>query len=159
MQANKIRGEDLNLSREMSLGFALSIIVQENDYYKNKKVYDLVEVLLRSHLFPDSELREMKIRLASSLPPESQRSEEALYWLSYSKPGIKWPEIYAFKVLLSDRHYEENKELHGLVKSLLPMVLDYKIENKRPFGNPEKILEHLNETDKIKFIFNLNILS
>jgi len=52
-----------------------------------------------------------------------------------------------------------DKYVHTELVKLLPIILDYKIENKRPFGNPEKILDHLNKTDKIKFLFSVNILS
>jgi len=48
--------------------------------------------------------------------------------------------------------------IHDNLVKLLPMILDYKIENQQLIGNSGKIFEHLDENDKIKFLFNLNIL-
>jgi hypothetical protein len=39
------------------------------------------------------------------------------------------------------------------------MILKYKIENHKNFGNPEKIMEYLSAEDQEKFLFNLDIFA
>ncbi len=47
---------------------------------------------------------------------------------------------------------------HGILFSILNLILDYKIENREPFGNPELVLEYLNEMGQERFIYHLDIL-
>jgi len=53
-----------------------------------------------------------------------------------------------------------NKEeyTHERIKKLLPYILQYKIDNKEPFGNPEKVLEYLSEDEQQTALFHLDIL-
>ena len=52
----------------------------------------------------------------------------------------------------------EEEYIHERIKKLLPYILQYKIDNKEPFGNPEKVLEHLSEKEQEVALFHLDIL-
>lgn len=49
--------------------------------------------------------------------------------------------------------------IHDKLVQLLPLILEYKIENQQRFNYSEEVFEYLSESDKDKFLFNLDVLS
>lgn len=77
------------------------------------------------------------------------------------------PEVFSYATFVSESTayalaQETNKFVHEFVHDrliqLLPLILEYKIENQQNFNHPEEVFEYLSEKDKDKFLFNLDIL-
>lgn len=55
-------------------------------------------------------------------------------------------------------NHEHKEHIHNNLLELLPLILEYKIENQQKFNNPEEVFELLSDQDKDKFLFNLDVL-
>jgi len=178
---------DINIDRTLSNGILSTFIFNILSVWQDKRLNDnivreAIEIIIRSKQLKSATLKS-KLRFVSkkaSLISNQTYHYEGLnicsnvaYSVHYlcdtyqhnniSRIDIESSAIYiadlsAAAILGSNNQLDINTYIHAELVKLLPTILDYKIENAEPFRNPEKILDHLSENDKTRFLFNINRL-
>lgn len=57
-----------------------------------------------------------------------------------------------------DQDYSRDQCTHMILLQILPIILDFKIQHRKRFGNLEKVLEYLSEEEQTKALFHLDVL-
>lgn len=79
-------------------------------------------------------------------------------YAKYVVTTISWVYIANYSAKAIAAPFSQKQYIHNILLQLLPLILDYKIEHQQKFGRPEEVFEYLSETDRDKFLFNLDIL-
>lgn len=167
--------ENSKLLTAIALTFALNVLdVYEKEYPTDKKLYDALEYCTNVLLEPEfnqmilgawigydvNEICSRKIHTASTEAYAAARTVLNAFYISTYEGDSNIKELEALvETAAMAKQKNVDQYVHDNLFSILPLILEYKVQNLEHFGDLETVWEYLTNEQKDLVIFNLDILA